>query len=411
MSSSMTRRVPALLALAALAACTKPEPAPPVVQTDVVTPAGERSGEPFLYVDNAERVHMTWLERTGDSTHAVRYARLDGSTWTTPATITERKDLFVNWADFPSVIAAPSGKLVAHWLQRSGSGRYAYDVRIAQSTDSGATWSEGRLLHRDTKGTTEHGFVAMWLGASDSVHAAWLDGRDMAGPHGAPRGAMSVRHTSLGPDGTPSEETPLDLRTCECCQVNAAIGTAGPIVVYRDRSEGEIRDIAVVRMVNGRWTEPAIVHDDNWHVEGCPVNGPAIAARGDTAVVAWFTGAQDTARVRVAWSFDGGATFAAPRRIDGGAPVGRVDVELVGDGAAAVTWLERVPPEAGEVRVRRVTAAGALGSSHTLATTSASRPSGFPKLVRQGPDLLAAWTVPGDTMRVRLTRLPMAGLQ
>ncbi|MBC7896320.1 MAG: exo-alpha-sialidase [Cytophagaceae bacterium] len=323
MATLVARRVPALLALAAAVACTNPEPAPTVALADVTSPAGERSAEPFLYVDGADRVHMTWLERTGDSTHAVRYARLDGSTWTTPATITERKDLFVNWADFPSVIAAPSGRLIAHWLQRSGSGKYAYDVRIAQSTDSGATWSEGTLLHRDTKGTSEHGFVAMWLGASDSVHAAWLDGRDMAGEHGKTRGAMSVRHTSLGAAGTPGEETPLDLRTCECCQVNAAMGKAGPIVVYRDRSEGEIRDIAVVRMVNGRWTEPAIVHHDNWHVEGCPVNGPAIAARGDTAVVAWFTGAQDTARVRVAWSFDGGATFAAPVRIDGGSPVGR----------------------------------------------------------------------------------------
>lgn len=407
----MTSRVPALLALAALVACTSPEPAPPVTQADIVSPAGERSGEPFLYVDAADRVHMTWLERTGDSTHAVRYARLDESTWTTPTTITERKDLFVNWADFPSVIAAPSGRLVAHWLQRSGTGKYAYDVRIAHSTDSGATWSEGTLLHRDTKGTSEHGFVALWLGAGDSVHAAWLDGRDMGGGHGASHGAMSLRYTSLGTAGTPGEETPLDLRTCECCQVNAAMGTAGPIVVYRDRSDGEIRDIAVVRMVNGRWTEPVTVHDDNWHVEGCPVNGPAIAARGDTAVVAWFTGAQDTARVRVAWSFDGGATFAPPVRVDGGTPVGRVDVELVGDGAAAVSWLERVPPEAGEVRLRHVTAAGALGGVHTLATTSASRPSGFPKLVRQGQNILAAWTLPGDSMRVRLTRLPVAGLQ
>jgi hypothetical protein len=411
MTSSITRRAPLLLALAGIVACTQPEPAPPVEQVDIASPAGERSGEPFMYTDAADRVHMTWLERTGDSSHAVRYARLDGSTWTTPATITERKNLFVNWADFPSVIAAPSGRLVAHWLQRSGSGKYAYDVRVAQSTDSGKTWSEGTLLHTDTKGASEHGFVAMWLGASDSVHAAWLDGRDMAGSHGATRGAMSVRHASVGPDGKPGQETSLDLRTCECCQVNAAIGSAGPIVVYRDRSDGEIRDIALVRMVNGRWTEPAIVHDDNWHVEGCPVNGPAIAARGDTAVVAWFTGAQDTARVRVAWSFDGGATFAAPVRIDGGSPVGRVDVELLADGAAAVTWLERVPPETGEVRLRRVTAAGALGDVHTLATTSAARPSGFPKLARQGSNLIAAWTVPGDTMRVRLTRLPATGLQ
>ena len=76
---------------------------------------------------------MTWIEKTGDSTYAVRYARLDGATWTRPTTVVERRDLFVNWADYPSVIATPSGRLLVHWLQRSSAGRYAYDVRIAQA--------------------------------------------------------------------------------------------------------------------------------------------------------------------------------------------------------------------------------------------------------------------------------------
>ena len=94
---------------------------------------------------------MTWIEKTGDSTHAVRYARLDGETWSQPTTVVERRDLFVNWADYPSVIATPSGRLLVHWLQRSGAGRYAYDVRIAQSADRGATWTEGSVLHTDRR--------------------------------------------------------------------------------------------------------------------------------------------------------------------------------------------------------------------------------------------------------------------
>ncbi|MCC6317644.1 MAG: exo-alpha-sialidase [Gemmatimonadaceae bacterium] len=398
-----------ITALVVLVGCASEARTPPL--TELASPTGPRSGEPFLHVDGNDRVHMTWIERTGDSTHAVRYARLDGTTWTTPTTISERRDLFVNWADFPSVVATASGRLVAHWLQRSGTGgRYAYDVRVAESRDAGATWSGGGLLHTDAAGATEHGFVALWLGAGDSVFAAWLDGRDTGGQPDAARGAMSVRQTSVGPDGVPSVENVLDLRTCECCQVNAAVGARGPIVVYRDRSTEEIRDIGVVRQVDGRWTEPGIVHDDRWRLEACPVNGPAVAARGDTAVVAWFTGAQDTARVRVAWSFDGGATFNAPLRIDGGDPVGRVDVELLADGAAAVTWLERVPPSTGEVRARRVSPSGTLGTPILLASTSSARPSGFPKLVRRGSDLIAAWTVPGDTARVKLALLPASAL-
>jgi hypothetical protein len=394
-----------------LSACSSAEPPPTATFTELPSPAGLRSGEPFLTTDSAGGVHMTWIERTGDSTHAVRYARLDGETWSTPSTIIERRDLFVNWADYPAVIVTPSGRLLAHWLQRSGSGRYAYDVRVAQSTDRGSTWSEGQVLHTD-RSAGEHGFVALWLAPGDSVRAAWLDGRNMAGGHDAhAKGAMSVHSVAVAPGGALGPEQPVDLRTCECCQVAATVTPSGPVVAYRDRTEDEIRDIAVVRQVDGQWTPPAIVHADGWKIAACPVNGPALASRGDTVALAWFTGAQDTARVRVAFSVDAGKTFSAPVQIDGGTPAGRVGITLDANGDAIVSWLERVPPEAAEVRVRRVARSGKLGASFTVSRTSAARAAGFPRIVRSGDALVAAWTVPGDSARVMLGRLPLKGLE
>ena len=379
--------------------------------TELPSPAALRSGEPFLTTDSAGAVHMTWIERTGDSTHAVRYARLDGDAWSTPATIVDRRDLFVNWADYPAVIVTPSGRLLAHWLQRSGTGRYAYDVRVAQSTDRGATWSEGQVLHTD-RSAGEHGFVALWLAPGDSVRAAWLDGRNMASGHDAhATGAMSVQSVAVAPTGALGTEQPVDLRSCECCQVAATVTPSGPVVAYRDRTEDEIRDIAVVRQVGGQWSQPAIVHADGWKIAACPVNGPALASRGDTVAIAWFTGAQDTARVHVAFSVDGGRTFSAPVRVDGGTPAGRVGITFDATGDAIVSWLERVPPEAAEVRVRRVARSGKLGAPLTISRTSAARASGFPRIVRSGNSLVAAWTVPGDSARVMLGRLPIAGLE
>lgn len=399
-----------LLLLFPLLACTPRDDAQTSVPAfqELPSPAGLHSGEPFLASDASGGVHMTWIERSGDSTHAVRYARLEGESWTAPTTIVERRDLFVNWADYPAVIVTPSGRLVVHWLQRSGTGRYAYDVRVAQSTDRGTTWTEGSILHSD-RSPGEHGFVAMWLAPGDSVRAAWLDGRQMAGGHG--EGAMTVQSVALAGDGTTGAEHALDVRSCDCCQVAATVAASGAVVAYRDRTEDEIRDIVVVRQVDGRWTEPAPVHNDGWKIAACPVNGPALAARGDTVAIAWFTGAQDTARVRVAFSVDGGATFAPPVRIDGGAPAGRVGISLDDRGDALVSWLERVPPEDGEVRVRRVSRAGALGEPFTVSRTRAARASGFPRIVRQGDALVAAWTVPGDSARVRVGRLPFAALR
>jgi hypothetical protein len=399
------------IALLALAGCSSSDRTADAARlTPLPSPAGPHSGEPFLASDATGAVHMTWIEKTGDSTHAVRYARLDGETWSRPTTVVERRDLFVNWADYPSVIATPSGRLLAHWLQRSGAGRYAYDVRVAQSADRGATWTEGAVLHTD-RGPSEHGFVATWLAPNDSIGAAWLDGRHMKpaatgdGDHGS--GAMSVQSVSVSPTGTLGTEQPLDLRTCDCCQVAATVTASGPVIAYRDRTDDEIRDIAVVRQVGGKWTSPSIVHADGWHIEACPVNGPALASRGDTVAIAWFTGAQDTARVHVAFSVDGGARFAPPVRVDGGAPAGRVGVALDENGDALVSWLERVPPEDAEVRVRRVARAGTLGAPMTLTRTKAARAAGFPRIVRRGNALVAAWTVPGDSARVMVGTLSL----
>ena len=191
------------IALIILAGCSSGDRTAPAAArvTLLTSPAGPQSGEPFLAGDPSGTVHMTWLEKTGDSTHAVRYARLTGETWSQPTTVVERRDLFVNWADYPSVIATLSGRLLVHWLQRSGAGRYAYDVRIAQSSDSGKTWSEGSVLHTD-RSAAEHGFVALWAAPGDSVRGAWLDGRHMTGGEGGHgKGAMSMQSVSVASTG------------------------------------------------------------------------------------------------------------------------------------------------------------------------------------------------------------------
>lgn len=400
----------ALIVAAACAPSEKTGSAPSL--TPLASPAVAQSGEPYLAADASGGIHMTWLERTGDSTHAVRYARLDSTnTWSAPTTVVERKDLFVNWADYPSVIATPSGRLLVHWLQRSGAGKYAYDVRIAQSGDRGATWSEGAVLHTD-RSAGEHGFVALWAAPGDSVRAAWLDGRQMAAAEaGHGKGAMTLQSVASGPSGALGAEDPLDLRTCDCCQVAATVAASGPVIAYRDRTDDEIRDIAVIRQVDGKWTPPSIVYADGWHIEACPVNGPSLAARGDTVAIAWFTGAQDTARVRVAFSTDGGKQFAAPVRIDGGTPAGRVGIALDDNGDAIVSWLERVPPEDAEVRVRRVSRAGVMGEPFTVSRTKAARASGFPRIVRRGTTLVAAWTMPGDSTRIMVGQMALNELK
>ena len=400
------RKLDVTAAVFAVALACSPADAPQLpleAITAIDAPAGPQSGEPYLAVDASGRVHLSWLERNADSTVALRLSvRTDGQ-WSTPVTVTSRSDLFVNWADFPSVFVAPAGRIVLHWLQRRPGGKkYSYDAMTRQSADGGDTWSEPRLLHDDNV-AAEHGFVSFFATDGDSVEAVWLDGRATGGGgHEGHRGSMQLGNSRIGPDGGVAASVIIDDRICDCCQTAAATTSRGPVVVYRDRSPDEIRDIAVLRRVDGKWTQPARVHADDWHIEGCPVNGPSIVADGEKVAVAWFTGARDTARVNVAFSSDAGATFGAPVRVDDGNPAGRVDVEFDRAGSALVTWLERTGDDGAEVRIRAVAPDGARSSAMVVANSAAARATGFPRMVRSGDELLFAWTQPGDSARVRM---------
>ena len=382
--------------------------APTAVVDSIGSPAAPGSAEPNLAVAPDGRVYLSWIE-PADSGHALRFAVLEGNRWSAPQTIRRGRDFFVNWADFPSMEVLDGGRLAAHWLQRNGTGTYAYGVRIAQSSDGGRTWSAPVVPHRDSS-QTEHGFVAMWR-ENGQLGAVWLDGRKFVKDGHDAGNEMMLVSTTIAANGRLGPEVRLDERTCDCCQNAAAMTTDGPIIAYRNRSRDEIRDIYVTRRVAGKWTPGAAVHADGWKIAACPVNGPALAAAGRRVALAWFTGARDTARVNLAFSNDAGASFGAPVRIDGGNPAGRVDVALLQDGGALVTWVERIGGDTAAVRVRRVGRDGRTGAPLTVARSSAARASGFPRMALAGSDVVFAWTVPGRPSAIQVARTPVTALR
>ena len=373
---------------------------------EIPLPVGLDAREPFLHATQDGQLLMTWMETSGNSSAVKLAAFVDGS-WSASRTVTASPDLFVNWADFPSVSDFSDGTIIAHWLQNSGNSAYSYDVRISLSQDNGETWSAPIVPHGDgTK--AQHGFVTL-VPLADEMIAVWLDGRAYEGAlveDGAAAGQMQLRSAVISSDGSLTPDMAVDFTTCSCCQTSAAIAGDALLVVYRDRSEGEIRDISLVRLSEGRWSVPVSVHEDNWELSGCPVNGPSIAAYDREVVVAWFTGAGDVPAVKVAFSSDAGASFYDAIRIDEGEPSGRVGALMLDNGTALISWVEW--QGADEVLlVCRATPDGCDGP-HRLAVNSEGNSINFPQIAATPDGLYVAWTQPLPNGRdtIRMMRSP-----
>ena len=377
---------------------------PPGVTT-VSSPAAPNSGQPQLSA-LGDRVVLSWVERSGD-TATLRFAERTDAGWTAARTVASGADWFVNWADVPSIIPLQHESMAAHWLQKSAVSTYAYDVRVSFSRDRGRTWSPSVTPHHD--GTqTEHGFASLFPMAGQGLGLVWLDGRQMKeGAHdGMSAGNMSLRGAMFAPDGTQASEVLIDDRVCECCPSAAAITADGPIVAYRNRTTDEIRDIYVSRLVGGAWSAPRAVHNDNWRIAACPVNGPALSARGHDVAIAWFTAVGDQGHVYAAFSSNSGEAFGPPIRIDDAGAVGRVDVELLADGSAGVTWIE-FADQRSSFRIRRTERDGSRSASVPVSAIASGRSSGYPRMARRGNELVFAWVDAGDKPQVRTAVAPM----
>ncbi|MEO5629968.1 MAG: hypothetical protein ABIQ62_09400 [Thermomonas sp.] len=363
-------------------------------------PSAAGSSSPDLSIAPDGRLLLSWINQQEGRRNALQFGSYtDKGGWQSqPRTVAVGRSLLANWADTPHLIGTADGALWMQWLQINASAPGVYDTVLARSRDGGLTWPQLTRVNNDEL-EAEHGFAALWAEGQDRIGIAWLDGRAQAAPPEAGHegaAAMQLRANGFDLDLQRSTDSVLDTMTCDCCQTDVAMTTKGPLLVYRDRTEAEIRDIAVVRRTAGTWGAPVMVHADGWKIAGCPVNGPAIAATGNDAVVGWYSEAGDTPALRLARTTDAGNTFAAPVVVDSGKQVlGRVDVAMDAK-QAWVAWLRELP--AGQTlmlarytpdlsrELQRIEVAKLEGRGHA---------TGSPKLV---VDKTAAWLVWTDVI-------------
>lgn len=397
-------------AMLMLSACSREAPSDPTPVSLPVAAAAD-SMAPNLSAGPDGTILLSWIEPVGDG-HALKFSEFVDPAWAEPRVVADGDDWFVNWADFPSVVALSESLWAAHWLVSQEAGGYAYDIHAAFSADSGASWTEPFIPHTD--GTdTEHGFVSLFPD-SNGLGILWLDGRKMVNEYDENEvraSGMTLRAATFAQDALPVRESLVDDLVCDCCQTDIALTSDGPIAIYRDRTTAERRDIYVSRREFGEWQPGIAVNNDRWDINACPVNGPVIQANGERVAAIWFTAANDAPLVKVAWSSDAGRTFSAPVTVDSDRPLGHVGATLLPDGDLAVSWLRSDSEGGGNLFIKRISPTGDTSDAVAVALAADVFAFSVPQIAVRESDLILAWTAENEgTYGVKSVLIPLSNL-
>lgn len=363
---------------------------------NIATPTGENSSFSRVFTDNNDNVYLSWVKQNPqNNTTTLLFSQFNDHTqsFQTPVKVASGNNWFNNWADFPSVIIKDND-ITGHFLQKSATGTYDYNVKLTMSSDNGETWLAPFTAHNDGV-QAEHGFVSMYSQANGTTFVSWLDGRNSKktaskDDHGH-GGSMTLRAGVFDKKGNAVKRWQLDHRVCDCCQTSAALTANGPVVVYRNRSTHEVRDIFITRLVDELWTDPVPVHSDGWKIHGCPVNGPVVKAKGNDVAVTWFTGKDEQHQVKLALSSDSGVTFSTPIIVAKEQALGRVGMTLLPNKDVVVSWVKS-NKENTELLLSHYSAQGKLLSNTPVSSLNKSRRSGFPVITSLGNNVFVSWT-------------------
>ena len=199
---------------------------------------------------------------------------------------------------------------------------YTGEIRMVRSEDAAATFTPPFTVHQDRQIIT-HRFESVILDSSGSLHTFWIDKRDqerVRKDRGLPhkeigkhyRGAAIYRNESRDGGKTFGPDIKIADYSCECCRIAVALEPSGrPVAMWRHVFEPNIRDHAFWGLASQSLTRATF---DDWRLDACPHQGPALAPRGDQGFHAvWFGEKTGKATVRYGQLDLGGSPVKQPR--------------------------------------------------------------------------------------------------
>lgn len=347
------------------------------------------------------KLWLSWLEPEEESGFALKISHFSSGIWSNPATVISRNDLFVNWADFPSVNEFGRDTLAAHWLEYSGNGVYDYDVRLRFSTNCGKSWTDDIIPHKDGV-KAEHGFVSFFPNPDGRIGLAWLDGRNMSivsdYDHGG--GEMALFTSIFENDLGQSTELIIDEKVCECCPTASWWNDDRILIAYRNRNPDETRNINIMEYSENVWTERGAIAEDNWQISGCPVNGPAMAGSNNQVGIIWFTAPEGKTLVKFIQSKNEGKEFGETVILSEDSPLGRVDLTYYNSQFFG-SWIKMDEKAGCTLIVNKINNQNGSDDLNVFGSDiSCDRGSGYPQIEVWEDRLLVLWTDLGDSTTI-----------
>jgi hypothetical protein len=371
----------------------------------------DRAGAHVTLASDGDWVAAAWAATGGPGTQGQTdiYAALSvdgGRTFGSPVRVNDVPgDAKANGEQPPRVLVKRAALHVLWVSKRDG----VSGILAAASTDGGRTFTRARAITPSGL-TGMRGWESATLGADGIVHAVWLDGRNAA-PAGAEHHHGDARqdiYHAMWKGGDAPVETSVASDVCFCCKTAVVSRGSDVFVAWRHLFPGGVRDIAVARSADGGRTfgAPVRVSEDNWKIDACPDDGPAMDVDGNGVLrVTWPTLVKDgdTGRIAIfeSTSRDEGATFTPRARVDGATgAAAHPRIAIGAGGASAVVWDELAEGS------RRVFVRPAGGAPVAV---SEGRIASYPAIAAVREGFVIAFTDQADTSStIRVLRIPSA---
>jgi hypothetical protein len=414
----------ALLGTALAAACARSQPA----SVTLIGVPGHRNEHVSAASDGASLVALTWAASTDTGADIFASVSDDGGeSFSTPVRVnTRERQANVNGEQPPRIAIehSPDGgtSIVVLWTAKGSGGT---SLLSGRSTDGGRTFGPTSPMPSvDAPGN--RGWQSMAASATGGVYALWLDHRDtvqaMAGhahQHGADAsvrvdGVARAQRSQLFVGSLDGGLPPKSIArgVCYCCKTALTTDLDGTIyAAWRHVYPGNERDIAFTMSRDGgrSFDEPSRVSEDEWQLDGCPENGPALAVDASRRIhVLWPTlvrnGDAETLKLFHAFSVDG-RVFTPRVELPTAGAAYHPQLVVAPDGSLVAAWDEL---EAGERRVRAARGEAGAGGRYVFSglRVAGDAPGAYPALATTANHTVVAWAQrSGDATTIAVSRL------